>query len=86
MNKTIDADQILYRVTGQSRRRLAQEAGTYYEFTEKELTDFAVSIIKECASIADANDEHYRLVAQALSNLVLPLTGDLIRHHFGLEK
>lgn len=82
----MDTSTVLPKAVSQSRRRLAQQAETYYEFTEQELLEFAANIVKECAHIADYNDEHYRLVAKALSNLVLPLTGDLIRHHFGLEK
>lgn len=82
----MDKDLILPMVINQSRRKIARQAGQYYEFTEAELMEFTATIVKQCATIADMNRQEYELVAEALSNLVLPDTGDLIRHHFGIEK
>ena len=81
----MDKDLILPMVINHSRRKIAQQAGQYYEFTEDELVQFVGEIVKHCASIADTNRDQYVLFAEALGGLVLPSTGDLIRHHFGVQ-
>jgi len=82
----MDKQLILSMVINQSRRKLPQKATQYYEFTEAELMEFVSDIVKRCATIADMNRKEYELVAYAVSNLVLPHTGDLIRHHFGIDE
>ena len=47
----MDKNLILPRVIGQSRRRIAQSAGNYYEFTEQELLIYTENIIKEMYSL-----------------------------------
>ena len=81
----MDKELILPMVINQSRRRIAQKAVTYYEFTESELIEYTSDIVKKCAGIADQNRAEYELVANAISNLVLSDTGTLIRSHFGIE-
>jgi len=80
----IDDTLILPRVIGNSRRRIAQKAGNYYEFTEQQLLAYTESIVKECAAIADNNHATYKKFAEALSNVMLTNTGDLIRNHYGV--
>ena len=80
----MDKDLILPMVINQSRRKVARQAGQYYEFTEHELVQGVGEIVKQCASIADHNREGYVIFAEALGGIVLPDTGDLIRHHFGI--
>lgn len=82
----MDSSLILPKVIGQSRRRIAQKAGNYYEFTEQELLAYTESIVKECAALADYNHAGYKKFAEALSNVMLTNTGDIIRNHFGVEK
>ena len=82
----MDSSLILPKVIGQSRRRIAQKAGNYYEFTEQELLAYTESIVKECAALADHNHAVYKKFAEALSNVMLTNTGDIIRNHFGVEK
>lgn len=80
----MDKDLILPMVINQSRRKIARQAGQYYEFSESELLRFVEEIVEQCASIADSNRDRYVFFAEALGGLVLPDTGDLIRHHFGI--
>lgn len=81
----MDKDLILPMVINHSRRKIAQQAGQYYEFTEDQLVQFVGEIVKRCASIADDNRKDYLVFAEALGGLVLPDTGDLIRRHFGVQ-
>lgn len=82
----MDKDLILPKVINNWRRVVPVQGHQYYEFTEEELLQFVEEIVKDCAAIADANRKEYQLVAEAISNLVLPHTGDLIRHHFGIDE
>lgn len=81
----MDKSLILPRVIGQSRIRIAQKAGNYYEFTQEQLLAYTENIVKECAAIADSNHETYKKMADALSNVMVTNTGDLIRNHYGVE-
>ena len=82
----MDKNLILPRVIGQSRIRIAQSAGNYYEFTEQELLIYTENIIKECIAIADYNHQSYKEVGEALCNVMLKNTGDVIREHFDIKE
>lgn len=69
-----------------SRVEPARPRREYYQFTESELANFAENIIKECASVADANHARYQQYGEALARVMLTNSGDLIRDHWSVAR
>lgn len=82
----MDHERLLARVVLNSRVKPAQVRSEFYQFTESELVNFAETIIRECAAIADANHASYEQYGEALARVALTNSGDLIRDHWSIPR